>query len=74
MDGPTFIVAVRAEPMLGNPRIIMISGVTDPREHKMARDAGADIVLVKPVKAQELLRAIEQVFRSDCAAQHLQHE
>jgi CheY-like chemotaxis protein len=62
MDGPTLIAAVRAEPALGNPRIIMISGVTDPHEHKMARDAGADVVLIKPVKAEELFRAIGQAF------------
>jgi CheY-like chemotaxis protein len=62
MSGPSFIAAVRADAALGAPRIIMISGVTEPADHKAARDAGADIVLVKPVKAPELFRAIEQVF------------
>ena len=56
------IPTVRADAALGSPRIIMISGMTDPADHKAARDAGADIVLVKPLKAPDLFRAIEQAF------------
>lgn len=62
LNGAAFVAAVRADAALGNPRIIMISGMTDPADHKAARDAGADIVLVKPVKAPELFQAIEQAF------------
>jgi two-component system chemotaxis response regulator CheY len=62
MNGPSFIAAVRANTAFGTPRVIMISGITDPHEHRAARDAGADIVLIKPVKAPELFRAIEQAF------------
>jgi len=62
MNGPTFIAAVRADGALGRPRVIMISGTTDAADHKAAREAGADIVLVKPVTAPDLFRAIEQVF------------
>ena len=60
MDGTGFIAAVRANPALGAPRIIMISGHDGAAE--AARTAGADAFLVKPVSPRDLLAAIERLF------------
>ena len=48
MDGLAFVAAVRAEPALAGARIIMLSGDSDAAH--AARLAGADAVLVKPVR------------------------
>jgi two-component system, chemotaxis family, chemotaxis protein CheY len=62
MAGLAFIAAVRGDPALGSPRIIMISGHAGLEQAKAARAAGADAVLVKPVAPSELLGAINALF------------
>lgn len=40
--------------------VYMITAVSDPRIHEQAREAGAQGVLLKPFRADELLRAVDQ--------------
>jgi two-component system chemotaxis response regulator CheY len=62
MNGLAFIEAVRAEPRFETTRIIMISGHASTEHAAMARAAGADVVLAKPVSPRDLLAAIEALF------------
>lgn len=62
MDGTAFIAAVRADAAIAGARIIMISGATSEAHADAAREAGADVVLVKPVSPRALLDAIETVM------------
>jgi two-component system chemotaxis response regulator CheY len=62
MDGISFVVNVRGNPLFGAPRVIMVSGNTNAEHATAARAAGADTVLVKPVTPRDLLAAIEALF------------
>lgn len=62
MDGLSLIQNVRANPALGAPRIIMISGNASREHTEASRAAGANIVLVKPVSGRDLIAAIEALF------------
>lgn len=62
MDGISFVVAVRGNPLFGEPRVIMVSGNTNAEHATAARAAGADVLLVKPVTPRDLLAAIEALF------------
>ena len=62
MDGLAFIAALRADPGLGAPRVIMVSGHTSAEHTEAARAAGADAVLSKPVSPRDLLAAINDLF------------
>jgi len=62
MDGISFVVAVRGNPMFGAPRVIMVSGNANAEHAAAARAAGADTILVKPVSPRDLLAAINALF------------
>lgn len=60
MVGVAFIAAVRATGAAA--RIIMISGKASAEHAEIARAAGADAVLEKPVSPRDVLAAIEALF------------
>jgi DNA-binding NarL/FixJ family response regulator len=60
MDGLSFLRAARAAG--SQARAIVISGRDDAGFADMARAAGADAVLVKPVSPRDVLAAIERVL------------
>ncbi|MBL8546339.1 MAG: response regulator [Hyphomonadaceae bacterium] len=62
MDGFSLVRNIRADPRLGTPRIIMISGNAGGGHEDAARAAGVDMVLVKPVTGRDLVAAIEVLF------------
>jgi DNA-binding response OmpR family regulator len=57
MDGLSLIRAIRARRDV-RPFIICVTGASDPRQHQEARDAGCDLVMLKPVELDLLGRAV----------------
>lgn len=62
MSGMEFVAAVRSEPTLGAPKIIIVSGDASAAFSVEAKNAGADAVLTKPVLLADLTDAINQLF------------
>jgi CheY-like chemotaxis protein len=60
LDGVALTERVRAANLA--TRVIMITGRGEARVIEIAKAAGADAVLVKPVSPRDLLAAIERVF------------
>jgi two-component system chemotaxis response regulator CheY len=54
MDGYTFLRKIRAEPGLCDVPAIVISTLREPRDEERAFEAGANLVLVKPVRPDAL--------------------
>jgi CheY-like chemotaxis protein len=63
LDGPDFITRVRETVLESYPRIIVVSGFTQPTDSRRARRAGADRFLLKPCLPNELLREVERALR-----------
>jgi phosphoribosyl 1,2-cyclic phosphodiesterase/ActR/RegA family two-component response regulator len=53
--------AIRADPMLRNPIIIVTSGRDFEADRKSAREAGADEYLTKPIKAKSLVKVLTRL-------------
>jgi two-component system chemotaxis response regulator CheY len=62
MDGLTLIARLRDKAATCNLPIIVLSTQHSLRDHKMGKDAGADMYLDKPVTPQELIENIEQLL------------
>jgi uncharacterized protein (TIGR02266 family) len=61
MDGPSFIKALRADPALANLPVIAVSaGGKSARE--MAKQAGADFFVDKPMRLQEILHTVKKLI------------
>ena len=58
MSGVELLLRLRATPAHAGVRVLLLSGHTDAEFTKAAEAAGADAVLVKPIKPSALLRAI----------------
>jgi CheY-like chemotaxis protein len=56
IDGTALVRCLRADPRHTAARIVMLTG--NPDLLAAARDAGADLVLIKPMPPRDLLRAI----------------
>lgn len=61
MDGFSVCRSIRAQPALDHTAIVMVSGYLDDETSPMARDAGADLVLPKPVDPAALASALNHV-------------
>ncbi|HEX6706574.1 MAG TPA: response regulator [Albitalea sp.] len=61
MDGIEFAERLREEPDLAPARLVMLTSVATDEDARRARAAGIDVVIAKPVRRQELLRAITQL-------------
>lgn len=55
MDGPDVVRALRADPVFANAPIVMASGMNVADE---ARQAGADLFLVKPLEPSTLAQTL----------------
>jgi len=62
MDGMALAAAVRADPALRGLAMIMLSSMDLAVTQSHAREAGFSAVLAKPVRRDELARAIDQVL------------
>ena len=58
MDGLELAAAVRADPLLADLRLVLVSSLHSPDELTRARELGIGAYLSKPVKRQELFRAL----------------
>ncbi len=61
MDGVSFTEAVRRNPQCHGLPIIMVSGESDPAKIALAKQAGVDDYLVKPLSVKTLLIALRKL-------------
>ena len=62
MDGLELAAAIRGDPMLSNLRLVLLTSLHSPDELARSRELGFGAYLSKPVKRQELFRALAQVL------------
>jgi len=65
MPGGSGLVVARAvneDPQLAAVRIVMLTGLEDPRDANLARQAGATAYLVKPTPADELRDVVREAL------------
>ena len=60
MDGIALAEHLRDEPQLAPSRLVMLTSVATDEDARRARARGVDLYVAKPVRQQELLRAILQ--------------
>jgi CheY-like chemotaxis protein len=58
MDGQAVLKAIKADPELRDIPVVMMTGVSDEQQMKMAAEAGANSYTIKPANAQEFLRTV----------------
>ena len=75
LSGYQFVRAVRGDPATMDIPVIIISALVRPHEQLAGLLSGADAYLVKPVKLDDLLAAVERAMRVTPAQrrQQLQH-
>jgi signal transduction histidine kinase/CheY-like chemotaxis protein len=61
MDGIEFAEALRDNRSIAPARLVMLTSLATDDDARRARAAGVDVYLAKPIRQQELLRAIQQV-------------
>ncbi len=74
MDGIELAAAVRADPELGSTRLVLVTSLHSTDEVARARQAGVTAYLSKPVRRQELLRAMAQSVGSDTEIGPVPHD
>ena len=62
MDGITLATAVQADPLLRGCKLVLITSLHSPDELARSRAAGIAAYLSKPVKRQDLFRALAQTL------------
>jgi two-component system sensor histidine kinase/response regulator len=67
MDGVAFAEQLRREPALAPSRLVMLTSVATDEDARRARAAGVDLYVAKPVRQQELLRAIQHAAEPPAA-------
>ncbi|OFX24185.1 MAG: hypothetical protein A2V77_07655 [Anaeromyxobacter sp. RBG_16_69_14] len=65
MDGFEVVRTMRSDPELGSIRVIALSGYASAEDLDRSRQAGFDGHLAKPVKLEDLERALSQATASD---------
>jgi PAS domain S-box-containing protein len=68
MDGIELAAAVRGNPALASTRLVLVTSLHSADELARARRAGVDAYLSKPVRRQELFRALAQSVNDEAAA------
>ena len=61
MDGIEFVEALARMPQIAPAHLVMLTSVATDDDARRARAAGVDLYLAKPIRQQELLRAIQQL-------------
>ncbi len=64
MDGLTLAQAMRADPLLASVRQVMLTSLVGDSEARIARQAGIEAWLAKPVRQQELVAALARLFEA----------
>jgi CheY-like chemotaxis protein len=58
MDGQSVLKAIKADPDLRDIPVVMMTGVSDERQMRMAAKAGANSYTIKPAKADQFLKTV----------------
>jgi CheY-like chemotaxis protein len=58
MDGQSVLKAIKADPDLRDIPVVMMTGVSDEHQMKMAAEAGANSYTIKPAKADQFLKTV----------------
>jgi CheY-like chemotaxis protein len=58
MDGQAVLKAIKADPELRDIPVVMMTGVSDEKQMKLAAEAGANSYTIKPANAQDFLRTV----------------
>ena len=62
LDGLKFLGAMRTDPRVARVPAIMLTSSTDAHVEMRAADAGAALFLTKPLRRDDLIRAVERVL------------
>jgi CheY-like chemotaxis protein len=68
IDGPEVLHQLRADPVLGEVPVIVLSADANEGSVQRARAAGASDYLFKPIDSRDLLRAVDQTLGMDVRA------
>jgi PAS domain S-box-containing protein len=68
IDGPEVLRQLRADPVLGEVPVIVLSADANEGSVQRARAAGASEYLFKPIDSRDLLRAVDQTLGMDVRA------
>ncbi len=63
VNGNVVCQTVRANPLFGHMKIILISGVADPSEVKMLLAAGADVFIKKPFQIDQVINRMAELIK-----------
>jgi CheY-like chemotaxis protein len=58
MDGQSVLKAIKSDPDLRDIPVVMITGVSDQEQMRMAADAGANSYTIKPINAEQFLKTV----------------
>jgi two-component system response regulator len=58
MDGQTALRQIKSDPALRDITVVMMTGVSDEKQMRLAAEAGANSYTVKPANAEQFLRTI----------------
>jgi CheY-like chemotaxis protein len=58
LDGQAVLKAIKADPDLRDIPVVMMTGVSDERQMKLAAEAGANSYTIKPASAMEFLKTV----------------
>jgi CheY-like chemotaxis protein len=58
MNGQEVLKAIKADPSLRNIPVVMMTGLSDERQMRMAAEAGANSYTVKPANADQFLKTV----------------
>lgn len=63
LGGLDFLEAMRHDPDVGRTPVICVTGMRDDANYVRAMELGAEAVLAKPVRAEELLATVARVMK-----------
>jgi CheY-like chemotaxis protein len=58
MDGQSVLKTIKVDPDLRDIPVVMMTGLCDERQMRMAADAGANSYTIKPANAEQFLRTV----------------
>ena len=61
IDGHKLCARIKEDQSFGNPYVIAVTGLDDPKEEERIRKEGANAFFHKPVEFDRLLKAVQEV-------------
>jgi len=58
MDGQATLKRIKSDPALRDIPVVMMTGVSDERQMKLAAESGANSYTIKPASAEQFLRTV----------------